>query len=127
MFIRGDIDRYLALFDHADDYTLMPPYGGPTRHGGDLSESQKEAVRRSFQGGEARFDLEQSFASGNLAVLVGIERQHGLVGGRSAQDWSLRVTWVFRRTGDRWSVVHRHADGLVREISFDRFAELARG
>ena len=32
-FIRGDIHHYVALFDHAADYTLMPPYGGETTHG----------------------------------------------------------------------------------------------
>ena len=40
---------------------------------------------------------------------------------------SLRVTLVFRRAGDRWQIVHRHADPLVRTIPFEHFARLARG
>ena len=32
-YIRGDLAHYVSLFDHADDYTLMPPYGGETTHG----------------------------------------------------------------------------------------------
>ena len=40
---------------------------------------------------------------------------------------SLRVTVVFRRAGDRWQIVHRHADPLVRTIPFEHFAQLARG
>ena len=60
-------------------------------------------------------------------MLVAVERQHGEVGDLPHQDWSLRVTIVFRRAGDRWQIVHRHADPLVREIPFTDFAELARG
>ena len=43
------------------------------------------------------------------------------------QDWSLRVTLVFRRTADGWELLHRHADPLVRPIPFDHRAQLARG
>jgi ketosteroid isomerase-like protein len=63
-----------------------------------------------------------------LAVLVVIERQHGTVGELPEQDWSLRVTWVFRRTPDGdWEVVHRHADALVHPIDQQRLGALARG
>ena len=60
-------------------------------------------------------------------MLVAVERQHGEVGGLPDQDWSLRVTLVFRRVGDRWEIAHRHADPLVREIPFEHCAQLARG
>jgi ketosteroid isomerase-like protein len=126
-YIRGDVHRYLALFDHPDDYTLMPPYGGATVHGFAYSEEGARETSRFFASGEARFELEGSYASGALAVLVGVERQHGEVGGLPDQDWSLRVTLVFRRAGDRWELVHRHADPLVHEIPFAHCAQLARG
>ena len=60
-------------------------------------------------------------------MLVVIERQHGAVGGLADQDWSLRVTQVYRRSGAGWELVHRHADPLVRPIGIDRAAALARG
>jgi len=56
-----------------------------------------------------------------------IERQHGEVGGLPAQDWSLRVTLVFRRDESGWRQVHRHADALVHGIDLDQLAVLARG
>ena len=65
--------------------------------------------------------------SGDLVVLVGIERQHGQVGGLPDQDWSLRVTLVYRRATGGWELLHRHADPLVRPIPFEHCAELARG
>jgi ketosteroid isomerase-like protein len=126
-YISGDHRRYFALFDHGDDYSLMPPTGGATRHGFGLTEEDIARGSTFFASGEARLDVEQSYVSGDLVVLVAVERQHGVVGGLPDQDLSLRITMVFRRAGDRWQVVHRHADALVREIPFDHFARLARG
>jgi ketosteroid isomerase-like protein len=126
-FIRGDMRRYLTLILHADDYTLMAPFGGEPTHGFDGSSERLEAMERYFQGGEAELELVQSYASGDIVVLVVIERQHGEVGGLPDQDWSLRVTLVFRREGSEWRLVHRHADPLVHGISLEQVAALARG
>ena len=126
-YIRGDIHHYFSLFDHGDEYTLMPPYGGPTRHGFEYTEEGAAETSAFFASGEATFDCEKTYVSGDLAVLVGIERQHGEVGGLPDQDWSLRLSLVFRRVGDRWELLHRHADPLVGEIQWDLFAEIARG
>ena len=126
--IQGDVRRYFALMNEAPDYTLMPPTGGPTRHGPDTSAASIEALEEFFAGaGEADFEIEHSYASGDLVVLVGVERQHGRVGGLPDQDWSLRVTLVFRREGSDWRLVHRHADALVHPIGMDQLSVLARG
>jgi len=125
--IRGDVRSYLTLFVHAEDYTLIPPFGGTPRHGFDASEHAVEQLSRFFAGGEAHVDVVESYVSGDFVVLVLLERQHGKVGGLPDQDWSLRVTMLFRREGDDWRLVHRHADPLVREIDLDRAAALARG
>ena len=126
-YIRGDLRHYCSLFDHGDDYTLMPPFGGETRHGFEFTEERAAEVASFFTSGEAELDLQKSYFSGDLAVLVAVERQHGVVGGSPDQDWSLRVTLVFRRIGDRWEIVHRHADPLVREIPWSLFMAIARG
>jgi ketosteroid isomerase-like protein len=125
-YIRGDIQRYLTLIKHGDDYTLMAPYGGEARRGFDV-EQALESTPKMFRGGEADLELVESYASGDIAVLVVIERQHGEVGGLPDQDWSLRVTWVFRREGPEWRLVHRHADPLVHAISLEHMAVIARG
>ena len=125
--IRGDIRTYIALLPHADDYTLMDPFGGEPTRGFDASSESMEAFERFFQGGEAELEVVESYTSGDLAVLVVIERQHGRVGGLPEQDLSLRVTWVFRRERSEWRQVHRHADPLVHSISLEQVAALARG
>ena len=125
-YIQGDIQRYLTLIKHGDDYTLMGPYGGEPRRGFDV-EQALESTPKMFRGGEGDLELVESYASGDIAVLVVIERQHGEVGGLPDQDWSLRVTWVFRREGPEWRLVHRHADPLVHAISLEHMAVIARG
>jgi ketosteroid isomerase-like protein len=126
-WINGDITRYLTLISHADDYTLMTPYGGEAQRGFDQSEENLAGIASFFAGGEAELEVVESYASGNLVVLVMIERQHGVVGGLPDQEYSLRVTQVYRRDPSGWQLVHRHADGLVKELSFGTFAALARG
>ena len=56
-----------------------------------------------------------------------VERQHGRVGGLPDQDWSLRVTLVFRREGSEWQLAHRHADPLLKGISLEQASAIARG
>jgi len=125
--IRGDIRTYITLIPHAADYTLMDPFGGEPTRGFDASGESLQALERFFQGGEGELEVVESYTSGDLVVLVVIERQHGQVGGLPEQDLSLRVTWVFRREGSEWRQVHRHADPLVHGISLEQLAALARG
>jgi ketosteroid isomerase-like protein len=126
-FIGGEIRRYVGLVNHADDFTLMPPNGGETVHGFEASEDEITEMERYFKSGEATLEVEAAHASGNLAVLVVVERQHGRVGDYPEQDLSLRVTLVFRREGSQWRLLHRHADSLVHPITMDQLLELARG
>jgi ketosteroid isomerase-like protein len=126
--MQGDVRRYIALVNHAPDFTLMPPTGGPARQGFDSSPASIEGLQEAFPGGgDGDLELVARYASGELAVLVGVERQHGPVGGLPDQDWPLRVTLVFRREGSDWRLVHRHADALVHPIGIEQLSLLARG
>jgi ketosteroid isomerase-like protein len=125
--IRGDARAYFTLLPHADDYTLMAPWGGEPRRGFDVSDETLEALATYFQGGEAQVEVVQSYVSAELVVLVVMERQHGKVGGLPEQDMSLRVTLVFRRDDGEWRLVHRHADPLVHPISEEQLGALLRG
>jgi ketosteroid isomerase-like protein len=125
-FICGDMRRYLELTPHAPGFTLMNPFGGPPTRYDNRAESL-EKVAGYFAGREAKLELVQAHASGDIVVLVMIERQHGKVGGLPDQNWSLRVTQVYRRDDAEWRLVHRHADPLVTNIGLEAAATIARG
>lgn len=125
--IRGDMRTYFSLIRHEDDYVLLSPFGGEPRRGPDTSPETIEALKHYFRGGEAELETVKTYASGDMVVLVAVERQHGEVGGLPEQDWSLRVTLVFRRDEAGWRQVHRHADALVHAITLDQLSRLASG
>jgi ketosteroid isomerase-like protein len=127
LYIDGDLRAYAAIARHAEDYTLLPPNGGDARSGFDGSDDAVESTARTFRGGQAELEVFKTYRSGDLAVLVAVERQVGKVGDLPSQDWSLRITLVFRREGAGWRLVHRHADPLVHPVNPELFAALARG
>ena len=126
-FMRGDMERWSKLVRIAPDFTLMQPFGGPATRGFDTSPQRLAELSQYFRNGKTSLEVTQTHSSGELAVLVMIERQTGEVGGLPEQDWSLRVTEVYRKVGSAWEFVHRHADSLVHRISLTQLSALARG
>jgi ketosteroid isomerase-like protein len=125
--VRGDIEGYLGRIKHSEDYTLMAPFGGPTQKGFDDSKEHRAGMAKFFKAGNFDQEMIATYNSGDLVVLVTVERLSGVIGGLPKQDWSLRVTQVFRRTGSDWELVHRHADPLLKKLSLERAAEIVRG
>src|SRR3954466_2205914 len=67
-YIGGEIRRYFALMQHADDFTLMDPFGGETTRESGASDERIAALEAMFRGGECELDVVQAYASGNVAV-----------------------------------------------------------
>jgi len=126
-FMRGDTERWSNLVRIAPDFTLMQPFGGPASHGFDTGARRLADLAQYFRSGETELQMAQTYASDGLVVLVMIERQRAEVGGLPSQDWSLRVTEVYRKNDSEWQLAHRHADPLVRRITLQQAAALARG
>ena len=126
-FMRGDMDRWANLTRIAPDFTLMQPFGGPASYGFDSNRQRLAELGQYFRNGETKLEVAQTYASDGLVVLVMIERQNGEVGGLPDQDWSLRVTEIYRKDASAWQLVHRHADPLVQRITLEQAAALARG
>ena len=126
--LRGDISGYLELISHAEDFTLMTPFGGPPTLGFTWSDARRAEFTRFFRGGYGEVALVQEYASGDLVVLVVIERQRAAIAHLPEQDWSLRVTMVYRRdAAGEWQLAHRHADPLVHGIDLEQAAAIAQG
>ncbi len=125
--LRGEGERYFAMINPTDDFTLMAPFGGRPSRGSEYPPERREQIGRFFRNGTLAVDVVQTYGSPELVVLALIERAHAEVGGLPAQDWALRVTLVYRREAFGWRLVHRHADPLANQISLKQSAALARG
>jgi ketosteroid isomerase-like protein len=124
--MNGDIGTYLDLITLSDDFTLMSPFGGkPSR--GAYTRKRWIEIGKFFRNGSLKQELVQAYGSSDMVVLAVIEHGHGEVGGLPAQEWPLRVTLVYRRQYGQWQLAHRHADPLVKGISLEQSALIARG
>ncbi len=127
LFNAGRMQEWNAVVGIGEGFTLMEPFGGLTSHGFNATAERLAALATNFRNGTARLEVDQTYASDDLVVLVYVERNDGEVHGLPNQDWSLRVTQVFQRQGDDWKLVHRHADPLVHSISLRDLSSLAAG
>lgn len=124
--MRGDIERYVSLVSIADDFTLFSPFGGEPTRGAPDSEGMQR-LGRFFKNGTLEQEVVHTYSTEDMVVLAVIERAHVEVSNLPMQDWALRVTLVYRREGERWWLVHRHADPLAHGISHEQSAALGRG
>ncbi len=127
-WMQGNWDGgYGALLTEREDATIYGPFGGSATKGARAWADGAKMGIKQFRNGEAKVHLVQSYASGDLVVLVLLEEQSGEIGGVPAQPWSLRTTLVYRREEGRWRVVHRHADPLTKRRTLQETAALASG
>ena len=124
--MQGDMIRYSELLSFGNDFTFMSPFGGQPTLGAPTSEAMQR-MGKFFKDGNHDQEVVQAFGTQDMVVLALIERSRVEVGGLPSQDWALRVTLVYRRDGNDWKLVHRHADPLVEKISLPYAATLARG
>lgn len=110
-----------------DDMTIFGPFGGEAGRGLGLEDRQRQAARL-FHGGEGTCEVLKTIVSGDVVVIVLVERNKAVVdGSEQRQPWVLRTTQVFEKRPSGWTRLHRHADPLItRRPPAETFA-LARG
>lgn len=113
--------------DQDEDMTIFGPFGSVLRGTAELAGRQDRAARL-FSGGTGHSELIKTIVSGDLVVVVLIERNDAVVGGADdPQPWVLRTTQVFTRRDDAWVRLHRHADPLIEPRPPELTFAIARG
>ena len=108
---KGDSKLAKALFCHQEDVTLGNPFGPFARGRKQLEETLERAAGNYRDGDVTDVELVATYASGDLACVVEVERGRAKVGGgQEILPLALRVTSLFRRENRIWKLVHRHTD-----------------
>ncbi len=82
--VRGDVGTYAAMAEHADDFTLMSPFGGKPTYG-PLTGERMQAIGKFFKNGSFEQELVHAYSSPDMVVLATIERAHVEAGGLLAR------------------------------------------
>jgi ketosteroid isomerase-like protein len=112
-FVGGDGGPIVRIAARVSPATFFGPMGG-TVQGAEQVASTYERDSSRFSSGESSFEILHRAAGDTVAYWVGFQRATArLDGGTDDIPFDLRITEVFRREGDEWKLVHRHADSLV--------------
>lgn len=112
-YVRGDATALSHITARSLPATFFGPMGGYLQGSSKVSSKYEQDARLFGPGGETSFEILHSAAGGDVAYWTGIQHATVRIGGSGAATaMKLRVTEVFRREGDAWKLVHRHADAL---------------
>lgn len=115
-FTNGDPEPYKACWSQTADVTIFGGWGAYERGWAQVERRLEWAAAR-WHGGLTDFELLAEGASGAVAYTIWIESGSArLAGDDDYRPFVLRVTHLYRREGDSWRIVHRHADAL-KEIT----------
>jgi hypothetical protein len=101
-----------APIDQAPDMTIFGPLGGEA---GRPDNARQQRTASKFLSGTGSTEIVSLIQADDLVVVVAIDRNDVIYEGETTpRPWTLRTTQVFRRDGDTWIRLHRHADTLIR-------------
>lgn len=105
----GNPEPYIACWADSDDATLFGAWG-PIDKGFRRLAKTFRWVGSRFRSGRLVPEHSVVASSGDLAYTVGFERGEVTVDDGPPRLMTIRVTHIYRRFGDTWRLVHRHAD-----------------
>jgi ketosteroid isomerase-like protein len=120
-FMNGNKGPWFELASRRDDVTIMGAWGAYERGWHEVGPRYDWAAARFRpSGAKLRVEVLSSGTSGDLAYTISIERAETLVVGQDKPRLhELRVTHLFRKEGDDWKLIHRHADPLMAKTAPD--------
>jgi ketosteroid isomerase-like protein len=112
-FVNGDPGPLREISTSEDPATIFGP-GGGVEQGAARVLATNDAASRQFHGGTTDIEVLHSRACGDLAYWTGWQTAAVHLDGRQQPvPMKLRVTEIFRRDGESWKLIHRHADMLA--------------
>lgn len=113
-YMKGDPKPVIQCFSRREDVTLANPLGPPRVGPADVDKAIEEGATYVRDGSVRGFDEVSRYSTSELGYVVQLERTKArLPGNEDVVPIALRVTMIFRREGDAWKVVHRHADPIT--------------
>lgn len=116
-YVSGDAEPLAEISANASPATFFSPKGG-YRQGSEevLSTYKNNDVAAFEKGSESNFEILQMAANDGIAYWIGFQRAKVQMKGQAEPvPFNLRLTEIFRREGNDWKMVHRHADPLKHE------------
>lgn len=115
-YTNGNSDTLVPLCALDLPATFFPPSGGMVKGADAVANRYANDARFFKPGGSSRFEVLQMAANDGIGYWTGTMHATAKVGDASeAVPMHLRVTEIFRREGNDWKMVHRHADMLTED------------
>jgi ketosteroid isomerase-like protein len=115
-YVSGDAGPLNELAAKTSDATFFGPRGGHTHGAREVAERYVRDAKAFAPGSETDFEILHMGASQGIGYWVGHQPAKARMQGKAEPiPMNLRITEIFRREGDAWKLVHRHADMLATE------------
>lgn len=112
-YINGSADSLLGISTTNDPATFFPPSGARIQSASLINAANEKGALAFGKGSTGCFEILQSSSSSDLGFWTGVQRAEVVMHGKNEPvSMQLRTTEVFRRDGEEWKLVHRHADML---------------
>jgi ketosteroid isomerase-like protein len=113
-YVSGDAEPLGRIVAQQSPASFMSPGGGVVKGTQAVWSRYEKDAGRFEPGSTTELEIIDMAAGDTVAYWTGIQQAQARMKGQAeAVANKLRVTEVFRREGDSWKLVHRHADPLA--------------